>query len=714
MEYQGQSLTAIPLGRSGIYEVCFDRKGQSVNKLDDQTVLEFRDAIRWLACQSLLRGILVTSRKESFIVGADIGEFGRKFNMAAAEIAADLAANSSAFTEFEDLPVPTVVAINGYALGGGLEMALAGSIRIIAEPARIAVPEVKLGIFPGYGGTVRLLRIAGPAVAAEWVSMGNQVGSARALSAGVVDAVADPSDLRNVALDWLQRSIAGEVDWIGRQQRKREPLRLAPDDLAREFAAARENLQESRHQPAARMALSMMERGALLDRDQALLLEAEVFGSVARTQAARSMTQVFMDDQVVKKQARRHAAGAKIVRNVALLGAGAMGRGIAYSSAAAGVNVRIDEVSHTALESGIKGVCGQVARQVSSGRLDEAKAEAMLRAISPMLDDSSLNISDMVIEAINEQLEEKQAALSRAEMLVREDTILATNTSSFKVEDVAKALKRPQNLVGMHFFNPAPSMQLVEVVRGVATSGDVVAAAVAYAIALGKTPVVVRDCAGFLVNRLFTAYIRAFLQLVADGANFEDIDRVMEDFGWPTGPAALVDLIGIDVGSHVNNVVSAAYSDRMPQLGEDALQLLTKAARYGRKSNMGFYQYEVNERGRLRRSASQDSMKILSALQSSGSQSFTDEEILDRMMLPVVIEASIALEEGVVATAAELDAATRLGLGFPLHAGGPLMYADWIGLREVVNRSSKLIHLGPAYVASTRIVSMANSGETFH
>lgn len=712
----GQNLRVAALEPAGVYELCFDRQGEAINKLDERTVAEMREATQWLAAQGNLRGVLVTSAKDVFIVGADITEFGVKFSKPAQEIAADVARSNEVLTAFEDLPVPTVVAINGFALGGGLEMTLAATLRVMSASAQVGVPEVKLGLFPGFGGTVRLVRVAGPAVACEWVAGGKPAKADAALAAGVVDAVVPVDALRATALDWLHRAMAGEIDWAARQQRKRVPMALPAGDCEAVFTAAREKAARTApaHQPAAAMALEMMQAGAPLDRDSALALENKVFGEVARTQAAASMVRTFLNEQAVKKVQKAHAKTARPVKAAVVLGAGIMGGGIAYTSALKGIPVRMKDIAQPALDLGMSEAGRQVARQVKAGRLQQDKAEAVLRAITPQLGTEGFSGIDLVVEAIVENLAAKQKVLGELEPVLGPDTIIASNTSSLRIDDIGAHLKRPANFVGMHFFNPVPMMPLVEIVRGSRTGEAAVSAAVGYAAAMGKTPIVVKDCPGFLVNRILTAYMRGFLQLVADGADFVKVDQAMEAFGWPMGPAYLEDVVGMDTGAHVNDVISAGYPSRMPPLEHDALRLMANHGRYGQKSGLGFYRYEPVGDGRPRRSPADDTHALLARVQPRGRREFDAQEIVDRMMLPMIVESAHALEEGVVATPAELDIALLLGLGFPAYAGGPLQYADWLGLPEVVARCDKLRALGAACEPTLRMREMAASGSRFH
>ncbi|MDP3806140.1 fatty acid oxidation complex subunit alpha FadB [Hydrogenophaga sp.] len=715
--YQGQSVWVRALDDAGVCELCFDRQGDAINKFDDRTVDELRQAVAVLAGHAGLRGVLISSAKEVFIVGADITEFGAKFSQPAELIAASVAQSNTVFVALEDLPVPTVVAINGFALGGGLELALAGSLRAMSRTAQVGVPEVKLGLFPGFGGTVRLSRLAGPAVACDWVTTGQPQSADAALAAGVVHAVVAPDALRGAALDLLHQAMNGAVDWAAQQQRKRDPVPLSAPEQAAVFDAALAQTAplSARQQPAAQRAVQMMAEAAGLDRSAALALEARVFGEVASTQAARALVQAFLNEQAIKRLSRRHAQAGAPVRSAAVLGAGIMGGGIAYTSALRGVPVRMKDIAQPALDLGMGEAAKQLARRVKTGRLAQARANGVLAAIRPQTDHSGFDAVDCVIEAIVENLGIKQQVLADLENRVAPGTLIASNTSSLRIDDLAPALQRPENFVGMHFFNPVHMMPLVEVVRGSRSSDAAVSTAVGYAVAMGKTPIVVRDCPGFLVNRVLTAYMRGFLLLVADGADFVQVDRTMEAFCWPMGPAYLEDVVGMDTGSHVSDVISAGYPERMPHIEHDALRLMAREGRYGQKNGIGFYRYETDAQGKPRRSPAPDTPALLARLQPHGPRAFTDAEIVDRMMLPMVVEAVHALEEGVVGTAAELDTALQLGLGFPAYAGGPLQYADWLGLAEVVARCDRLAPtLGAALQPTARMRAMAARGERFH
>ncbi|SEL22865.1 3-hydroxyacyl-CoA dehydrogenase / enoyl-CoA hydratase / 3-hydroxybutyryl-CoA epimerase / enoyl-CoA isomerase [Roseateles sp. YR242] len=718
--FEGQNLrlTRLP-GEAGLVELCFDRQGDVINKLDERTVAEFRRAVAWLgteaaALQAPLRGVLVTSAKDGFIVGADITEFSRMFEQPAHAIAEDVFAKNQIFNAFEDLPLPSVVAINGFALGGGLELALAGALRVMSTSAQIGLPEVKLGLFPGFGGTVRLSRVAGPKVAVDWVAGGRNQRADAALAAGVVDELAAPEQLREAALALLRRAAAGDTRWQAAQQAKRASV--PPDEGLREwFEQALRSLEKTRqqHQPAAWTAVDMMSRAASQLRDGALRLEAEAFAAITQTQAAHGLVQVFLNEQAVKKRARTQRL-VKPVKQLAVLGAGIMGGGIAYTAALRGTPVRLKDIAPQALDAGLAEAAKLLNRQVAQGRLTQDRAAAVLATIGTQADDQGFGEVDLVIEAIVERLDVKQQVLGALENSVREDTVIASNTSSLRLSDIGAHLRHPERFVGMHFFNPVPVMPLVEVIRGARTSEQAVATAVAQVLAMGKTPIVVRDGPGFLVNRIISPYVLAFSRLVAEGGDFIEIDRVMEAFGWPMGPAWLQDVVGMDVGAHVGEVIAAGYPQRMQAVAGDPIRAMVAAGRYGQKNGRGFYRYTRDEAGKPQKSVDPEARALVATLQADGPVALDADTIIERLMLPMIVEAAHALEDGVVATAAELDMALLLGLGFPAHAGGVLKYADWMGLAHVVQRCDRLAGLGPAYEPTPRMRMMAASGARFH
>ena len=709
--YKGESIRVGDLGE-GLVELCFDRRNEAINKFDRRTVEELAAASTAIRAAKGVRGVLVTSAKDVFIVGADIFEFVSLFTQTETQIAAHIGRQNASFTAFDDLPVPTVTAINGVALGGGLEMTLASDYRVLSQTAQVGVPEVNLGLFPGYGGTVRLPRIAGAAVAVEWISTGKPRNASAAQTAGVVDAVAAPEALRDTALELL-RKVIESGEWRQRRTERRGPFK--PDSVA--FERAKSSLaREAVHLPAALHAVELMERAASLSRDEALVLEHEAFARIARTQAANSLVQLFISDQMIRKKSKAAAKVARPVKQSAVVGAGIMGGGIAYISAVSAIPSRMQDIAQGALDLGETEARRLLAKQVESGRMTAQKAEAVLGSIQRALDYNGLQSADVVVEAVVENLGVKHKVLAQIESAVRPDTVIASNTSSLSITAMAARLQRPANFVGMHFFNPVPAMPLVEVVRAPMTGDAAAATIVGFAAKMGKTPIVVKDCPGFLVNRILIAYLLGYLYALRDGADYLAIDRAMEAFGWPMGPGYLSDVIGMDTLLHVVETISAGYPGRMRIDFVHAVKVMVERKRLGQKSGAGFYRYESDQKGRPRKVEDAEVGRLLAGQQQrqGAASEFTVAKLQDRLMLPLIIEAAICLEEGIAESAAEIDMALVLGVGFPRYAGGPLKYADWVGLGRIIEACESNASLGPLYAPTEDMRNRARTNQKFY
>jgi 3-hydroxyacyl-CoA dehydrogenase/enoyl-CoA hydratase/3-hydroxybutyryl-CoA epimerase/enoyl-CoA isomerase len=565
-------------------------------------------------------------------------------------------------------------------------------------------------LFPGFGGTVRLPRSTSAAVAIDWISTGRPQSAQAALAVGAADALAAPAELR-VRAEEVLKSLIASGEWQSRRKRCHGPL----GSDAAVFSKARESLARSAvHQPAALAAVELMDSAATLSRDQALALEHTAFAKIAKTQAAASLVQLFINDQAIKKKSKGFAKVARKVQRSAVLGAGIMGGGISYTSAVRGTPVIMKDIAQGALDVGVAEAKKLLAKQVESGRLKPDQAAIVLSSIRPSLDYSGFELADIVVEAVVENMGVKKAVLRELEQRVAPNCIIASNTSSLSITEMAGSLSRPENFGGMHFFNPVPAMPLVEVIRGPKTS-DLAAATIAtYASAMGKTPIVVKECPGFLVNRILTPYMLAFLRALHDGADYLAIDRVMERFGWPMGPAYLQDVIGMDTLLHVLESISESFADRMHITFPHAVQLMVEHQRLGQKSGTGFYQYVRDPKGKPRKEVDLQTTQLLSRIQPGGTKAFPDEELLERLMLPMIVEAVRCLEEGIVGSAAEVDLSLVLGLGFPRHAGGPLKYAEWLGLPKVVARCDAYASLGPLYAATEGLRSAALAGKKFY
>jgi 3-hydroxyacyl-CoA dehydrogenase/enoyl-CoA hydratase/3-hydroxybutyryl-CoA epimerase/enoyl-CoA isomerase len=709
MIFEGKFIR-VGLIEDGVVELCFDAKGESVNKLNVTTINEIEAATKSIRGLNAARGVLVTSAKDAFIVGADIFEFTSLFAQPAAQIESHIARQNAVFAAFEDLEMPSVAAFNGLALGGGLEMALACDARVMSDATQIGLPEVSLGLFPGFGGTVRLPRVAGAVAAIDWISSGKAQNARSALAASVVDSIAAPDAVRKQALELL-KTLIRSGDWRARRQRRHGPF--SADAAA--FLAAKEKLSKTAAlQPAALAAVELMERSAALPRNEALRLEHAAFSHIARTQAAASLIQLFINEQAIKKKGREYAKIAHKVRHAAVLGAGIMGGGIAYTSAVRGIPVLMKDIQQGALDIGMSEARKLLAKQVEGGRMKPERAEAVLADIRPILEYEQFESVDVVVEAVVENIKIKKAVLAEVERLARPDTILASNTSSLPISEMAQVLDRPENLVGMHFFNPVPLMPLVEVIRGTKTSAQAAATVAGYANTLGKTAIVVKECPGFLVNRILIPYMLGFLRAVRDGADYLQIDRVMERFGWPMGPAYLQDVVGMDTLLHVLEVICTGFEDRMKIDFPHAVQTMVQYNRLGQKNGSGYYRYENDPKGRPRKLVDPHTAQLLAGIQSGDTKAFDDQELSERLMLPMIIEAVHCLEEGIAESAAEVDMSLVLGLGFPRHAGGPLKYADWLGMQHVVARCDAYASLGRLYAPTDGMRAAAKQGTRFY
>lgn len=717
MIYQGKNIQIDFFDQTqGIVQFHFNATDESVNKFDRKTTQEYQEAVTALENRDDIQGLIVTSGKSVFIAGADITEFTEYFSRSKDEIEAWLLDINHIFNRFEDLPFPKVAAINGAALGGGCEMALVCDYRVAGVSAQIGLPETKLGIFPGFGGSVRLPRLIGIDNALEAIATGKAYRPDAALKLGLVDAVVADELLEQAAADLVKKCLLGKFDWQAKRQEKQVPVKLNQLEQAMAFNSAKGVIfakANPKHYPAVAIALETIEKHANLNRDDAIALEAKGFAKAATTPQAAALVGLFLNDQTVKKLAKKHSQNAQIIKQAAVLGAGIMGGGIAYQAATKGLPIIMKDIQTKQLDLGMNEAGKLLSKEVERGKSTPAKMAQTLSHIRPTLNYGDFGEVDIVIEAVVENPTIKEAVLSEVEGLVKQDAILASNTSTISITRLAHALKRPENFVGMHFFNPVHRMPLVEVIRGEKTSDTAIATTVALAQKMGKTPIVVNDCPGFLVNRVLFPYFGAFDLLVKEGADFVRIDKTMEKFGWPMGPAYLLDVVGMDTGVHAAKVMAEGFPDRMKPDYKGATQLMFEHERLGQKNGVGFYQYETDKRGKPKKIADSTTYELLNSVQTDH-QEFDEQEIIDRMMIAFCNETVRCLEDDIVASPAEADMAMIMGVGFPPFRGGPCRYIDQIGVANYVALCDKYAHLGKAYEAPAKLRDMAQNGETFY
>ena len=714
MIYEGKAITVKAL-ESGIVELNFDLKGESVNKFNRLTLNDLRQAVDAIKADASVKGVIVTSGKDVFIVGADITEFVDNFKMADEELVAGNLEANKIFSDFEDLGVPTVAAINGIALGGGFEMCMAADYRVMSTVAKVGLPEVKLGIYPGFGGTVRLPRLIGVDNAVEWIASGKENRAEDALKVRAVDAVVAPEQLQAAALDLVKRAISGELDYKAKRQPKLDKLKLNAIEQMMAFETSKGFVagQAGPNYPAPVEAIKTIQKAANFGRDKAIEVEAAGFVKLAKTSVAQSLVGLFLSDQELKKKAKAYDKQARDVKLAAVLGAGIMGGGIAYQSAVKGTPILMKDIREEGIQMGLNEASKLLGKRVEKGRLTPAKMAEALNAIRPTMSYGDFGHVDIVVEAVVENPKIKQSVLAEVEGLVRDDAIIASNTSTISISLLAQALKRPENFCGMHFFNPVHMMPLVEVIRGEKTSEVAIATTVAYAKKMGKSPVVVNDCPGFLVNRVLFPYFGGFARAIAHGVDFVRADKVMEKFGWPMGPAYLMDVVGMDTSHHGRDVMAEGFPDRMKDDARTAVDVMYEANRLGQKNGKGFYAYEMDKKGKPKKVVDAQAYELLKPIVAE-TRELSDEDIINYMMIPLCLETVRCLEDGIVETAAEADMGLIYGIGFPPFRGGALRYIDSIGVAEFVAMADKYADLGPLYHPTAKLREMAANGQRFY
>ncbi|AOT06385.1 fatty acid oxidation complex subunit alpha FadB [Pseudoalteromonas luteoviolacea] len=689
----------------------------SVNKLSQQTLQDCAKALAELSARDDVKGLIFTSDKDHFIVGADIFEFLPTFDRPEQELVSWIKDATDVFDAIEDLPFPTLSAINGLALGGGCEWVLATDYRIATPNAKIGLPEVKLGIMPGFGGTVRLPRVIGADNAMTWISTGQENRAPDAFKVGALDAVVAADKLMDAAIKTLEQAIDGKLDWQAKRQLKLEPLKMNRVEQGMSFAMAEGMVMAKTkgHYPAPVMAVKTIKAAANHTRAEAMAIENANFAKLAKTAEAAAQTGIFLADQYIKGVAKKQAKASQLdIQQAAVLGAGIMGGGIAYQSAYKGTPIVMKDINQAALDLGMGEAAGLLGKKVKRGHMKTEKMVATLGKIKPTLNERDLENSDIVVEAVVENPQIKKAVLADLETQLPKGTVLTSNTSTIRIDELATALENPEYFCGMHFFNPVPKMPLVEIIRGEKTSDETVSAVVDYALKLGKSPIVVNDCPGFFVNRVLFPYFAGFSKLVVEGADFSQIDKVMENvFGWPMGPAYLLDVVGIDTANHCTGVMAEGFPTRMARQDKDPVALLANAERFGQKNQKGFYQYAPDRKGRLKKSKDPESLTLLSQI-CNDTQQFDKQTIIERCMIPMINEVLLCLQEGIVASPQEADMALIYGIGFPPFRGGAFRYLDQIGLSEFVAMADKYADLGEIYQVSDQTRAWAAEGKVFY
>ena len=675
----------------GLVVLVIDPPHRKLAVFDRPLMRDLELAVADLERDRSLRGLVITGKSPTaFVAGADIDAIE---SIESAELAVALAAfGQSLFERFARLACRKVAAVGGPVPGGAFELSLACDRIVLAdhESTRIGLPETRLGILPGWGGCQRLPRRAGVPVALAAILSGKLHFPREALKLGLVDRLCAPENLVRIASDVAmgRASCPRRSRGLKGVLVDRNPLALAVIG-----SMARKNLraQTKGRYPAPERALELVVRAPSTSLAVGFEREARSLGELAVTPVCKSLISLFRGSEDAKKLARLPGGGdARATSRAGVIGAGVMGGAIAGLLAEKGVSVRLCDVARAAVDAALAEHARQVDKSLRRRHLKPHEARAAVDRLEGSTEIAGLARAEFVLEAVAEKLEVKRAVFAKVAAEVAPDAILATNTSSLSVEAIAATLPHPERVVGMHFFNPVARMPLVEIVRGPRTSPETAAATAKLALRLGKTPVIVRDVAGFLVNRVLGPYLDEAVRLLEAGVEAERIERAALDFGLPMGPLELLDEVGLDIAAHAAQSLEAAYGARMKSSGMVGRML--QAGLKGKKSGAGFFVYAQDPKThRPRKGAFNPSA---AALAQRGTVAQLDDAALrDRLALALVGEAALCLQEGVVASAGELDLATVFGMGFPPFYGGAMRYVRLRGANDVVSTLERLAQM---------------------
>jgi 3-hydroxyacyl-CoA dehydrogenase/enoyl-CoA hydratase/3-hydroxybutyryl-CoA epimerase len=683
----------------GICLVTLDRAGSSANVFDPATLEELRVELDFLESQSgKLKGVVFASAKRSiFIAGLDLKSFSE--NASAAEIRGIIEMGQTQFNRIAALKIPTVAAIHGAAVGGGFEIALACDWRIASpdHATKIGLPETKIGLLPAWGGSTRLSRLIGLPKALDIILRGKTPAARAAAKLGMVDDIVPAENLVPFAI----KKILG-----GKPHRPTHWLVNNPVVAALIAKKLRPKLLQKTHghYPAILTALEVVTRGISESVSGSLTLERDAVVDLLQSDACRNLIRIFL----LQERAKKFPAVAnetKPISRAAVIGSGVMGAGIAQWLSARRVTVLLRDVNIEQVARGMSTIAKIYNEGVKRHALSRREARDGMDRIFPAPNEAPLALVDLVIEAAVENLELKQAIFQRLDVLAGDKTILATNTSALPISELAARTRRPERVVGLHFFNPVQRMQLVEVVAARQTSQEILDRAVKFVRQIGKLPVVVKDSPGFLVNRILMPYLIEAGNLFESGASIGDIDNAMLDFGMPMGPLRLIDEVGVDVSLHVAKTIAAHFSSRMKIPA--VLGRMPDAKLLGRKSGAGFYVHS--------KSGTHPNPTTMRFAQGRSGLNISREELQERMVLLMVDESARCLEEQVVAAPEDVDFAMISGTGFAPFRGGPLRYADSLGAERIVGAMDALVDRGADHFAPCNLLKqMAATGKKFY
>jgi 3-hydroxyacyl-CoA dehydrogenase/enoyl-CoA hydratase/carnithine racemase len=709
----GNSLT-LSFPQADVARITFDLPGKGANILSLSVLEELKTLLDQLQPRKDLAGLVICSGKPgTFIAGADIREFLASLGAPKSEVVAMCRRGQQLFQRLSQCPFVTVAAIDGICVGGGAELACWCDRRVMSNNPKteLGFPEVKLGLYPGWGGTVRAPRIVGLANALEMITGGESVDARAAMTMGLASDVVEAARLLDAAIGVI-RSEQKTREYLKDRDRWSGPLKEEPTELAFLGATASAMIQHETkgNYPAPMAALELMLETCQLSTDKALEREAEGMAQLFGSPINAALINVFFLTDRNKRDTGLDKPGIEpaAIKSAGVIGSGIMGSGIAAATLKSEVPVALTDANAEALARGAKQVLEDAAYNRKAKGPELGKTLKLAPLLSVTHREEEIATADLVIEAIIEKEEAKKELYARLEPQLRQDAILASNTSTIPITRLAAGLKRPERFCGLHFFNPVRRMKLVEVIRGAKTSDETVATAVAFAKRIGKMPVVVGDGPGFLVNRLLFPYMNEAIELLCDGASIKEIDRAATAFGMPMGPITLYDLVGLDTAVYAGMVMYQAFPDRV--VASPLVPAMVKQGRLGQKSGRGFFSYQ-NKKGRAEEDPALDK---LIAPYRRGERKFSREELINRLFLPMLLEATRMLEDRIVRDVRDVDLGLIFGLGFPPFKGGLLYWADTIGAAKLLEMIKPLEPLGARFQPTPLLKEMATTGKKFY
>jgi len=660
--------------------IWMDQPGEKVNKISIDLVDEFKTMLDGFEDDKTVRAIvLISGKPDNFIAGADIEKFKDMTSAAEAEMLSRQ--GHVLLNRMAAFPKPIVAAIHGATLGGGLEVALACHYRIASDDPKtvLALPEVKLGLLPGGGGTQRLPRLVGLQAALDMMLTGKNIYPRQAKKMGLVDDLIHPYGLLQAAKKAALHLADQPLTRKKRQPLLAELLESTPLTRSIVYKKATELVQRETwgNYPAPVKIIECVKAG--MEKGPAAGVEAETkkFGELVVSRESRELIQIFLSMTAMKKNPLKDKV--RPVKKIGILGAGLMGAGIANVSATNGMEVLLKDVSYDAVGQGEKAIWQDLDGKVKKKALSPFQRDVTFSRITGTTDYRGFEKADLVIEAVFEDLELKRRILAETEAAIREDAIFASNTSSLPIGGIAAAARRPEQVIGMHYFSPVPRMPLLEIIVTEKTADWVKATALDVGIRQGKTVIIVNDGPGFYTTRILAPLLNEALEILAEGGDIKEIDRAMRQFGYPVGPIALLDEVGIDVGAHVSKVLGPLFAARGAQ-PNTAMERLFQAGYKGRKNNRGFYLYG-DRSGKEKKGVNED---IYAFFGGAKRRKFDAQEIQNRLSLAMINEAVLCLQEGILQSPRDGDIGAVFGLGFPPFLGGPFRYIDSLGLPKII------------------------------